>query len=80
MSQKIGNIIIIEPEVDRICELCGKKDECRPYGPDGKDICYNCAMKDPIGTEIRLAKVLFGDEITEEEAKGRIIKSGRIVQ
>jgi hypothetical protein len=28
------------------CQLCGEKAELRPAGPNGKHICYECAMKD----------------------------------
>ena len=45
MTEKIGNVVIIAEEEDRECQLCGKIAECRPYGPDGKDICFTCAMK-----------------------------------
>ncbi len=29
-----------------VCELCGKKAELRPYGPNGESICFDCGMKD----------------------------------
>lgn len=29
------------------CELCGKVDETRPYGPKGEEVCYDCGTKDP---------------------------------
>lgn len=61
MSKRIGNIAIIAPEPDRRCELCGKVDECRPYGPKGEQICYACAMKDPAGTQKRMNQKLFGE-------------------
>ena len=28
------------------CELCGKFDELRPYGPNGESVCFDCGMKD----------------------------------
>jgi hypothetical protein len=28
------------------CQLCGIKAELRPYGPDGKWVCYDCGMLD----------------------------------
>jgi hypothetical protein len=61
MSKRIGNFIIITQEPDRVCELCGKVAECRPYGPNGKQICFECAQKDKKGTEKRMAKILFGE-------------------
>ena len=53
--------IIVEPEPHRACELCGTVAECRPYGPGGKQVCYECAMKDPKGTDARMGEYLFGD-------------------
>ena len=80
MSTKIGDTTIISKEPNRICEICGKEDECRPYGPNGEDLCYDCAMQDPITTEVMIAKTLFGDIITREEAKNSLIKRGIIKQ
>lgn len=62
MSIRKGNIIIIAEEPDGICELCGKKDETRPYGPNGARICYECGMKDEKATNERMGRILFGDE------------------
>lgn len=47
MTRKIGdNIILIEPTPAAVCELCGKADELRPYGPKGENVCFDCGMKD----------------------------------
>jgi hypothetical protein len=35
----------IAPELPRVCELCGKEAECRPYGPKGEQVCFECDMK-----------------------------------
>jgi hypothetical protein len=35
----------------RKCELCGKLDELRPYGPMGESVCYDCGMKDENAVE-----------------------------
>ena len=35
---------IIAPQADEVCELCGKVDECRPYGPNDENICFECAI------------------------------------
>lgn len=69
MTQKVGNVVVIYAEKSQQCDDCGKIDELRPYGPNGSKICYDCAMKDEIGTEIRMAKILFGDDMTREEAE-----------
>jgi len=60
MSQRIGNVVLIEVEEDSVCELCGKVDELRPYGPKGERICFSCGEKDKEGTERKLKEVLFG--------------------
>ena len=46
MSRIENGIIIIKPQADAKCELCGKIDELRPYGPNGENICFECGMKD----------------------------------
>lgn len=48
-------------EEDDICELCDKVAECRPYGPNGKRICFECGMKDEKLTRTMCGKVLFGN-------------------
>ena len=54
---------------DRICELCGKKDELRPYGPNGENICFDCGMKDKATTAKQFAKILNADSIPIEKLK-----------
>jgi hypothetical protein len=51
----------IAEEEDRRCELCGKVDECRPYGPHGEDVCFDCAMKDEKAAERQFAKRVLGE-------------------
>ncbi len=63
MSKRIGNVAIICEEPEGKCELCGKLDELRPYGPKGERICHPCAMKDPKTTERQMIRVLFGENI-----------------
>lgn len=38
---------VIQAEAPRKCELCGKIEETRPYGPNGERVCFPCAKKDP---------------------------------
>jgi hypothetical protein len=55
-----------------VCELCGKKAELRPYGPNGESICFDCGMKDEKITKKKFfgllnntdALVVGGDEET----------------
>jgi len=46
MSKLVGNTFVIEGEPSAACELCGKLAELRPYGPGGKNVCFECGMKD----------------------------------
>lgn len=68
MSRRIENAFIIEPEANRTCQTCGKTAECRPYGPGGTDVCFECGMKDREGTRKRMTVVLFGE--TPEDTDG----------
>ena len=51
---------IIEEEPPQACQMCGVIDECRPYGPNDEEICFDCATKDLETTERKMAKYLFG--------------------
>lgn len=56
---------IIQQQGDEVCEMCGKVDECRPYGPNDENICFDCAMKDDESKAIaerKMAKYIFGEE------------------
>ena len=46
MTRKVGSFVHIEVTPPAVCDLCGKADELRPYGPNGEDVCFKCAMKD----------------------------------
>jgi hypothetical protein len=39
-------IVMIDGTHPAKCELCGKIEELRPYGPNGEAVCFDCAMKD----------------------------------
>ena len=55
----------ISVEKDRCCEMCGKVDECRPYGPNGEQICFDCGMKDEETTRKKMDAYIFGE--TDDE-------------
>lgn len=42
------------------CELCGKIDDLRPYGPNNENICYDCGMKDEATTARKFKEMLEG--------------------
>ena len=56
---------IIAQEPVQVCEMCGKIDECRPYGPNDENICFECAMATPESKAIaerKMAAYLFGED------------------
>ena len=61
MTQRIGNVVIIEDEPETECELCHKMAETRPYGPGGCRVCFECGMKDEETAIRNFAKFLSGD-------------------
>lgn len=52
----------IKVEPKRKCEYCKLIRECRPYGPNGEQICITCAEKDIDTTEKMMGKYLFKDK------------------
>lgn len=58
MSKKKGNKFVIEQEVPKKCEYCGKIKELRPYGKNGANICFQCAMKDEAEAKKQFSKIL----------------------
>ena len=52
---------VIETESDMRCELCGKVDELRPYGPNGERVCFDCGMKDEAAAKRQMNKYIFGE-------------------
>jgi hypothetical protein len=54
----------IAPEMDQMCELCGKIDECRPYGPNGEQICFDCATTkcDEVQVRKRMVSYIWGED------------------
>lgn len=53
---------IIQEESPQACTMCGVIDECRPYGPNDEEICFDCAMKDSVTTERKMAAYIFGEQ------------------
>ena len=60
MTRKIGDVVLIEEEDEGRCELCGKIDELRPYGPNGENVCFDCGMKDEAAAQKAFDEVLDG--------------------
>jgi hypothetical protein len=66
MSKNINGVPIICEEPDDICEECGKVAELRPYGENGKRICFVCGRKNPELTDKMTRIKLFGDPETTQ--------------
>jgi hypothetical protein len=61
MSRKIpGGPFLIEVEPERRCELCGKIEETRPYGPNGERVCFQCGMENEEAALKQYNKALDG--------------------
>ncbi len=52
----------IAPEADRACELCGKVEETRPYGPKGEHVCFECGSKDPAAMDRGFERHVLGKQ------------------
>lgn len=52
--------ILNHNESEGTCELCGKEDDLRPYGPNGAWVCYSCGMKDEEEAKRQFAKLIEG--------------------
>lgn len=66
MTKRIGNVVFIEAEDFKKCELCGNMDECRPAGPNEEMVCYDCALKDPAAMQ-RYEDRLFGTPVDPKD-------------
>lgn len=53
---------IIAHESPQACELCGKIEECRPYGANDEQVCFECAMKDEDTTNKKMTQYIFGED------------------
>ena len=54
----------IAQQTDEMCEMCSKIDECRPYGPNDENICFDCAMN-KVGEETvnkKMRAYIFGED------------------
>jgi hypothetical protein len=52
---------IIQEEKPQQCDLCGKIEELRPYGPKGEMVCFDCGMKDKEAARKPFGIHVFGD-------------------
>ena len=61
-GRTMKHVTMIHPKV-AACDLCGKVEELRPYGPNGESVCFDCAMKDEEAAKRQLAKLLSGQDV-----------------
>jgi len=60
----MSSLGVIAQEPDQMCEMCGKIDECRPYGANDEQVCFDCAMSTPETKAIaekKMAAYIFGE-------------------
>ena len=68
MTRKLApNVLLIEGEPDGICEMCGKKEELRPYGKrleSGRrmNVCFDCAILDEAEMDRAFRELLNGEK------------------
>lgn len=61
---------VLESEGKQPCEMCGGVFELRPYGPNGENVCFFCAMEDPVAALMQLDARLEQVDCVED---GRVI-------
>ena len=64
MIMKIKGLTVIGHPAEAVpqkCEDCGVTDELRPYGKNGANVCFDCAMKDEENATKMFIKRLDGD-------------------
>lgn len=52
----------IAEQPPEVCEMCGVIDECRPYGPNNENICFDCAMKDEETAKRKMVEYVLGEK------------------
>ncbi len=45
MTTKVGNVVVISDEPDKICTRCNQHTDCRDVLGDGKQVCFDCATE-----------------------------------
>ena len=50
----------IQEEPPQVCELCYQVAECRPYGPNDEQICFECGRRDPVTTNRKMCEYILG--------------------
>lgn len=58
MTHRIGSTVYLCPEPSQVCELCTRKLETRPYGPNRAEVCFDCGMLDEDEAKRRFGELL----------------------
>lgn len=56
-----GVVVWVAEEPPGRCELCEKVTETRPYGPNGEQVCVECAMADEAAAKRQFEKRCRGE-------------------
>ncbi len=67
VGSKVTVIGVTPPER---CSDCGNLEECRPYGPNGSSICWDCGQKNPEETQRRMDARLSGITLSSQDITG----------
>ena len=42
------------------CDVCKKKADTRPFGPNGERVCFDCAMKNEAAARRQYSRLIKG--------------------
>lgn len=59
----------IYQEKPQQCDLCGKIDELRPYGPNGECVCFECGMLDEEAASKQFNSLQTTDDQVEDNER-----------
>jgi len=82
VTVRIGNVVIVAVEEPQQCDACGETDELRPYGVNGRCICWKCAEKSEVRCGARMMMILYdtprreGIQVASDWRKRRIGNAG----
>ena len=65
MSQIKDGVLYIQDQSPKMCSVCGRLTETRPYGKGGALVCFPCGMKD--------------EETVNREYQKRLDQANRVV-
>ena len=60
---------VIEATSPALCDFCGAREELRPYGPNGENVCFGCGMKDEKAAQRGMRRLVFGEFVPKKKAE-----------